>query len=187
MPVMDGYALLEELKKFPERQNVLVTSGYNDSQLSELYNLGALGFLSKPIDTEAVKELIYVSLLRKVDRWAPKYFDQNAIKMQKKISSLNSPEGASEINFGRGGYFFPTKSPPPPVGTVIHFSFAIADHVPIDLLTGTGIVRWIRPLDINNTQGTGYGVEIKHLTDSCRAPFCDWLYRRDFRAYIPSH
>jgi YesN/AraC family two-component response regulator len=60
MPDMNGLELLDSIKRYNEKQKVYIISSYK----SEDYNvkakqLGADGFLQKPIDFKILKELIF--------------------------------------------------------------------------------------------------------------------------------
>lgn len=59
MPEMDGLELLREIKLNDTKRKVYIISGFkNDSLVDKAKNLGAEGFLDKPIDFSVLKELI---------------------------------------------------------------------------------------------------------------------------------
>lgn len=51
MPIVDGFELIETLKKENSKQEVLVISAHSDSEtLLKIINLGVDGFILKPLD-----------------------------------------------------------------------------------------------------------------------------------------
>ncbi len=61
MPRMDGYALLERIKRRPELQTipvVMITSADDQLEINRCYTLGASGYVVKPIQYDAFQERI---------------------------------------------------------------------------------------------------------------------------------
>lgn len=55
MPVLDGWAVLESLREDPEAPPVLVISARHGLQYQErALELGAVGYMTKPVDLEAL-------------------------------------------------------------------------------------------------------------------------------------
>lgn len=59
MPVMDGYALLHELKKIDPAIPIIITSGYGDMEvISRIPRSEIAGFISKPYRFDKLRELL---------------------------------------------------------------------------------------------------------------------------------
>ncbi len=58
MPQMDGFALLERSKSLRPNLPFCLISGYSDKTASEVAAHGAIGYLSKPFSTEAIKHIL---------------------------------------------------------------------------------------------------------------------------------
>ena len=59
MPVMDGYALLHELKKINPAIPIIITSGYGDTEVgSRIPRNEIAGFISKPYRFDKLRELL---------------------------------------------------------------------------------------------------------------------------------
>jgi len=59
MPVMDGYQVLEEIKKADLPSMVIVVSGdVQPEAVERVKKLGAIEFLKKPIDRERTKQVL---------------------------------------------------------------------------------------------------------------------------------
>jgi CheY-like chemotaxis protein len=186
MPVLDGLGLLEKMKNSKtEMPKVLVTSGYTDTSLEMIYDLGALGFLAKPVGAAAVREAIARGLLRRADLWATPYRPGSVAKIQRRFSSVESAVRTREILFGEGGFCLSFKSQPPPVGTDIEFSLTIGDLNPVRAIEGLGAVRWSREIK-DDRRVHVVGIEIRSLSQDCRSKYCDWLVQQKFRIFIPA-
>ena len=58
MPQMDGFALLERSKPLRPNLPFCLVSGYSDKSATEVAAHGAIGYLSKPFSTEAIKQIL---------------------------------------------------------------------------------------------------------------------------------
>lgn len=61
MPVMDGIEMIEKIKELYPQQPILVTSAHNESEyLVKLINLGITHFITKPIQSDQILNVLYV-------------------------------------------------------------------------------------------------------------------------------
>jgi len=61
MPVMDGIEMIEKIKELYPQQPILVTSAHNESEyLVKLINLGVTHFITKPIQSDQILNVLYV-------------------------------------------------------------------------------------------------------------------------------
>ena len=74
MPLIDGFALIENIRQNDSEQNILVLSAHSESEkLLKLINMGIDGFLLKPVNMEiilyklsqACKEIVHKKELKK--------------------------------------------------------------------------------------------------------------------------
>ena len=57
MPIMDGRAAFEEIKKIDPKQKIFIISGYSQKEdLEEMLDKGAIGFLRKPFQVKEIVE-----------------------------------------------------------------------------------------------------------------------------------
>jgi CheY-like chemotaxis protein len=67
MPGMDGLELLGEIKqRFPDLPVMMVTAYGDDERRRRVSNLGAMDFLTKPVDFDRLKEQLRQLLGKKV-------------------------------------------------------------------------------------------------------------------------
>ncbi|QOP40375.1 response regulator [Sulfurimonas marina] len=60
MPLLDGFSLIENIRKEDSEQLILVLSGYSDNEnLLQLINMGIDGFLPKPVNIDVVMEKLH--------------------------------------------------------------------------------------------------------------------------------
>lgn len=65
MPVMDGFELIENLKKNPGLSHIpviVITTEGRDKYVEKAYKLGAVNYIKKPCRPEQVKQLILETL-----------------------------------------------------------------------------------------------------------------------------
>jgi CheY-like chemotaxis protein len=61
MPVMDGFEVLKEMKKYPELENIpvyVLTDNNNPNDHQKVKELGVVDYFTKPLDYESLKTLI---------------------------------------------------------------------------------------------------------------------------------
>lgn len=160
MPNSNGVDLLRMLRvRNVDEPKVLFVSGFSDYKIEELYHLGAEGYFPKPFSAETVRSAIRLTLVKRPERW--KWMGQTRTLPLLDTQTL----GQNDLRFGRGGFFLGLDSPLKiALNSEVEFSL---DYRPGLLLSGTGIIRWIRSgSDEGGPQGVG--VEILELSDFCR-------------------
>lgn len=160
MPNSNGVDLIRMLRvRNVDEPKLLFVSGFTDYRIEELYDLGAEGYFAKPFNSQAVRQAIRYTLLRRSERWKPS-------RQPRDLHNLDTKNcGQHDLRLGRGGFFLGLDaSPGVAIDTEIAFSL---DYKPGLPLVGAGIFRWIRSQD--TSQGPmGMGVEITELAESCR-------------------
>jgi CheY-like chemotaxis protein len=84
MPVLDGFAMVKEIKNINFFQRVAVISAYSDSdKLMEFINLGVDGFLQKPIKNDQLILMLY-KIVKQIDD------EKMALEFESKLIDLNT-------------------------------------------------------------------------------------------------
>jgi CheY-like chemotaxis protein len=185
MPVMTGQELIKALReKNPQHPKILAISGYTESSVEELLDIGCDGFFAKPFNSEAIKNAIKFSLLRRDDGWKTPPPKPIKTIIEKRFATFDKLTESKEVRFGRSGLYLFHKFDLPFQGEHVEFSIKIADHNPFRELAGVGTVRWVRDQDTNGLT-RGIGVEIVHLKPDSLPSYCAWLDKQNFKASVP--
>ncbi|PCI11685.1 MAG: DNA-binding response regulator [Flavobacteriaceae bacterium] len=98
MPVLDGIRVLQSLKKFKVKPNVVILSSYDDIRLvKEVLKLGAKGFLAKKCAAEQIVEAI------KTVSKGEQYFSE--FIQSKLLSSFDGGSGNESKDVNSGAFF----------------------------------------------------------------------------------
>ncbi len=186
MPGGSGLDLLKNLKAFNvEKPPVIFMTGYADAEPEQVYDLGAEGIFYKPFKQS---DLVAAALrLAKplAERWVePRAAGSTEIELKGHFPSVEAALAAHQLGVGRGGIFFAVSAPTSKSGEEVKFAFTFQAGS-FASLEGTGVVRWVRTTATDG-RPTGVGIEIVHLTDSCRAAYLALESRRTAVAFIPS-
>ncbi|MGE4131363.1 MAG: response regulator [Bdellovibrionales bacterium] len=186
MPVMDGVELLKRIRqRNSEKPCVLLTSGYSDHPVEDFYALGANGFLEKPVGASSIRDLISRGTLEREDLWKSPAKLAATSKLNVQVQSFGGLEKSPALKFGSGGFCLYQDRPILSPGVSIDFSIGFDSVNSFGPIEGAGIVQWVRP-DGTGERPAAIGVEIRYLTDACRAPVCQWIRQHQFPSFIPS-
>ena len=184
MPDGTGLELLDNVKSknlyFPE---VILTTGYADFSVEEIFEKGADGLFWKPFDTKAIIKEVENRLLSESELLSVEPSSAPSRQISLQIDSINEVGSTSKIKFARGGFYCSMEKDFPENGSLLNFEIAIEDSNPVSKLLGVGKVRWIR-----NERGAlplGIGVEVLYLESNCRKPYLDYIKSQNIKAYIP--
>ena len=175
MPVMDGIALLESLRRAEPRPRVILITGFSDLSLREAYEMGADAIVEKPINRDELLRAVEHSLAEPEELWRQSAPPGAAATLRVNFRSLAAALQEKRIAFGRRGFFIKSSAAlrEGPVDFAVEFA---TDR---QVLSGQGIVRW-------TARGEGQaGIEIVRLDDACRSWALDLLRQRPSVAYIP--
>lgn len=185
MPIMDGVALLKAIRARDARSpSVIVTSGYSDYPADELYQLGANGFLAKPVNSQVIKNILSRALLHKEDLWANKMKLETKSQLTKRYHSFEDMLKQGEIKFGNGGFFISQFDPIDMARQHIRFSINFDQKSFISKLEGVGTIQWIQKENLLNRK-KGMGIEFRYLEDQCRQKLSRWIESQNFIPFIP--
>jgi CheY-like chemotaxis protein len=159
MPVMDGIALLRQLKAAHfTKPSVIFISGFSDIEPRDAYDLGVEAMISKPVERKYLISVVSCILTPREDLWRLPPADKADAVLLANFESLSSALTRGLIAFGRGGF-------------CVYSTLQLAEG-PVDLLldfqadqhkvTGRGMVRWT---DFAEAQ---IGMEITHIDDANR-------------------
>ena len=94
MPLIDGFVLIQEIRKNDRKQTILVLSAHSQSEeLLKLINMGIDGFLLKPVDTDLVLQKLYQTSLEICNNTNHK----SAISFEQKLKRDKEPLSATEF------------------------------------------------------------------------------------------
>lgn len=185
MPNLSGQQLIKTLKiKNPKSPQVLALSGYSDSTIEELFNLGCDGFFSKPFNAVNIREAIQKSLVNKKILWNALPNMVSEISITKQFESFNELESSGEVRFGRSGLFLSHETQQFYPGETVAFKITITSQEPWGELSGNGKVYWVRHSSSKEFK-RGAGIEIVNIKPENLSSFCKWLDSKELIASIP--
>ncbi len=181
MPIMNGVELLKKIREVkPNSPCVFITSGYNDYPVDELFNLGANGFLPKPVSASSIRSLINKAFQANEERWKLPRHDDSAESIALEFASFSDMVHSKAIRFGNGGFTLRINRPNVFINSSVKFLFTFQNG-PIPSIEGMGVIRWVH----EKAGQSLVGIEIEHLTDPCRKQICTWLREQNFKTFIP--
>lgn len=176
MPVMDGIALLKEVKARGVRKPaVIFITGFSDVPLRDAFDMGVEAILEKPISREELLEIARRALAETDVLWREVPGTPPAMKMKLSFGSLATALQEKRIAFGRRGFCIDSAHDlcEGPVEFAVEFR---DDHL---VLSGQGVVRWTAP-----EEGKA-GIEIAYLDDACRTWVVNHVEQSEPLAFIP--
>lgn len=185
MPKMSGFSLLQKIReRDPVQPKVMMSSGFADYSLEDLYANGVDGFFSKPFASAFVRDCLNQSLLNPRERWAKPHGRVGLPIIEREFNSFKEASSAHDFALGRSGFFVGSQGEKLKIGDWVDFEIKFAQSIPFSTFTGSGIVQWTRP--VKGTNGPpGFGVEIQHLKEPTLGKYVDWLRTHSGIANIP--
>lgn len=186
MPGGTGIELLDRVKELrPDTPIVLLVTGFSELSTEEAHNKGAEALISKPFDMKTIHETIGRLLTPIEERWtiASDRIDVE-LKVELQFAGLKEAIESKVVRIGRGGIFVTTSEDQyPNINDTV--SFKIIFGAPKNLLSGNGVVRWVRTKNSPNFPA-GCGIEFTYLGDSERQLVLDFITSKQPKAFIPS-
>jgi len=176
MPVMDGVALLRQLKSaHSTKPSVIFISGFSDIEPREAFDLGVEAMLSKPIERKQLISAVARILTARDDLWRLLPALQPDAVLVATFASLASALRQGHFALGRGGFCIHSTLPlaEGPVELLLDFQ---DDH---RMVLGQGIVRWT---DLAEDQ---LGIEITYLDDASRPWILSLVEPLNSPSFIP--
>lgn len=184
MPQKDGKWMLGELRKVKRDVPFVFMSGFADLSAEEAYQMGADGFLGKPLPPEKLIELLE-KLSRPLNtRWSQAPAKSPGAHFAAQFSKESTSDSNIQIAFGRGGFRLCQDQKKLRVGDLISFNFGF-DGGEISNFEGVGLIVWKA-----DVAGAGilpsYGVELQYLKQEHVEPWIDFLKTKPMVPVIPS-
>lgn len=185
MPEMDGEEFLRTLHKRSDRiPVVLFFSEAAKLTLEDAYDLGAVAILRKPCPKKKILETLSQILVEPSNEFnfrPPRYEESREIELR--FVGFEHAQRASLFNIGRGGAFVKFEGQLPKIDSQIFFKIQFVSDE-LALLSGVGVVRWVRA---NDTKGfsKGFGMEFIFLDEPGRSQFKKILNKIEPRQFIP--
>lgn len=185
MPHMDGIVMLESIRKIhPFIPAIYFMTGYADLSLEEVYDLGASAIFGKPFNRNNLIQTILSSMLPKEKRWRQKPFEEPCIPIKGSFESFDDAAHKHQLAFGHGGFYVFMEEKFPGVSSKINFEFSFSKDPIMPLVSGHGIVRWVRGRK-ENKDLPGIGVEIIDVSDDGLKALIQKIEGSNTTSYIP--
>jgi CheY-like chemotaxis protein len=185
MPSGNGVELLRWIKQWsPHSPPFLFMTAFSDISADEALDLGATGFLTKPLDREEILALVADAVVPRETRWrspAPT-LGVRSIRFDGEFA-LESDEARDVVLFGSGGLFLGLDGDFPATHEIVSFDVPFGAE-PSDRLLGHGLVRWVRH-ERTLDRLAGIGVEIRGLASASYDRFLRHLVEAAPASYIP--
>jgi CheY-like chemotaxis protein len=176
MPVMDGIALLKNIKAGAHyRSSVMFISGFTDIEPRESYDLGVEAVMSKPVERKELIAVVTRVLAERDELWRlpPGSKAENVLEVV--FDSLDDALSQRLLAFGRGGFcILSTRQlSEGPISLLLDFQ---ADRRRVE---GHGVVRWTCQPEPE------VGVEITYIHDENRAWVLSLTSPNESLSFIP--
>lgn len=182
MPHGDGLFLLDHVMN--ERKGhppVVFISGFADIDEAAAMERGAAGYLHKPIDPQAIAELLRRVTLAPHERWSEPTDASSCKALRLTYPPYDKVKKQGRLSIGRGGFFAACDASVFDDGDHVAFDIDVGTS---DRLLGVGIVRWTRTGAV--TKGKpGCGIEILSMNDASQKFVQSVLETQPPRAFVP--
>jgi CheY-like chemotaxis protein len=181
MPNRDGKWFLNELRKLKKTAPPFIfMTGFSDLSPQDAFEMGADGFLAKPLNSHRLSEVISKVCKPMELRWCMK---PKVAAVESFTKSFESILDSKQIVAGRGGIFLETLETPLRVGDLINFDLSFSSG-PVRSLVGIGSIVWRRESGIENFSA-GYGIDFEYLSDASLPDWIKLLKSKDSIAFVP--
>jgi len=185
MPDGTGVELLKKIKEQnPVKPKVFFLTGFNIISLEEAYDLGVEAVFPKPVNFEALVEVVTHSLTPKKEVWKRKYErTEGCFNVELSLENSGKIGPSSTVNIGRGGMFLQINKFLPKIKEKVFFNiqFEDKDWPPIE---GEGLVRWVRENEDENLP-KGIGVEFSHFSENSLDHVLNLVNSLKTKSFIP--
>ncbi|MEO5971046.1 MAG: response regulator [Bdellovibrionia bacterium] len=185
MPQGTGIELLDNIKSYSLRNPaVIFITGFSDLALDETYDKGTCVVMNKPFDRKSLIASVERALLPYSEKFVtPMDVLETDLKVELKFEDNIAGNRANVLNIGQGGMFLASTTQTGKPNQRVSFRFENPGHG-IALLSGQGIIRWMRHTDSGDLK-RGMGIEIIFLEENCRTSVIALLESLQIKAYIP--
>lgn len=183
MPNKDGKWFLNELRKVQKSAPAFIfMTGFTDLSPQDAYDMGAEGFIAKPLNSDRLNALLAKVCRPLASRWIDK---PQSPPVQHFVVDTSASAGSSvRVALGRGGAFLSVDNMKHKVGDVVSFDLKLSEG-PIRHLEGLGTIVWRRENSEAGIPG-GYGIEFDYLAPSSLAEWLAYLGVKEIVSVIPT-
>jgi DNA-binding response OmpR family regulator len=184
MPNGDGKWLLGELRKTMKvAPPFLFMTGFADLPLQDAYEMGADGFLGKPLNHDKLTAMLAKVCRPIQSRWTERPTTAADKSISLNFSNLDIETMRRQLALGRGGMFLANNQVNAKLGSTIAFDIKF-DNGPLKRLEGIGTVVWKR--DQSEEDGlTAYGIDFTYISHGSLPNWLAFLAANEIVAVIP--
>jgi DNA-binding response OmpR family regulator len=185
MPDGNGVDLLDSVKSdSAEKPVLLFITGFSDVSVEEAYNRGAEAVFSKPVNIEALIEVIKDRLSPRDRAWSrdhPRL--DSSLDIEVEYEKSGTTFTGKTCNIARGGMFVSLNSNFPDIGDCLHFRIKFYNG---ELQTVEGVcqVRWVRHQS-ENDMPTGFGAEFLSIKEDTSGSLLQLINSLKTKTFIP--
>lgn len=180
MPQMNGLELLKKIRAELSREIVvLLTSGFHEFEISELFHLGVNGFFQKPVSSSSLREGMSRAVTPPQQRWstAPETCQYTIKETYTNHEQMLTDK---KLRWGKEGFSLELPNIPLLLGQHVEFCIDLTQEPALKQILGAGVVRWKTPAGHT-------GIMIDYLEDASRRTVCGWLKELTSTSTIPAN
>jgi len=180
----DGIELVEKVRDMLEpKPKIAIMSAYTDVLISDVYDRGAVAFVSKPTKSNNLVSMVRNALRKEETKWLSQIKHKESLLLTQDFESIEDALRLGLISYGKGGMFLQLSKDFPPedhhVDFNIEFSSGSLKH-----FAGQGIVKWKRSTS-SRLFYSGVGIEFVGFTSEMNGYFLHHLHANKPTAFIP--
>jgi hypothetical protein len=162
---------------------IAVMSAYTDVLISDVFDRGAVAFISKPHKSSYIIQTVKNALLSNETKWLDSKGPPDTATVEKHLESIEEALRLGLIGLGRGGMFLHMKEDFPIDEHPIKFNIDLKSNKP-SRLAGHGIVRWMRPKG-SRLFYSGVGIEFVGLSPESKEFVMSYTQSVQPTSFIP--
>ena len=184
MPNKDGRWFLSELRKTQKcTPPFIFMTGFADLAVHDAFEMGADGFLGKPIDSDKLAATLAKVCSPLETRWSEKPKDTPVQHIAKTFNDSVGAAVRSQVSLGRGGMFLAINLPNQKVGDLVSFDIRF-DGGTLRRLEGSGTIVWKRD-QLEGDLSAGCGIGFDYIAPSSLTAWLAFLGIKEIVAVIP--
>ncbi len=180
----DGIELVEKVRDMPNPKPVIaIMSAFTDVLISDVYERGAVAFISKPAKSNLLVNTVKKALTSDAEKWLDLSDRPNAAFIELSFDSAVDAVRLGLIGFGKGGLFLNLTSGFPFEEQPIRFKLDF-NTGSVKSFQGQGIVKWVRRTSSRYFY-QGAGIEFIGLNQESKAYVLNHNMANMPTSYIP--
>ncbi|MBC7530851.1 MAG: response regulator [Oligoflexus sp.] len=184
MPKRDGRWFLGELRKTQKcAPPFIFMTGFTDLTPQDAFEMGADGFLGKPVDSDRLRAVVSKVCKPIETRWEQKPDSPAKQIFVRNFDSIESEFTKTRISLGRGGMFLAADETPLRTGDLVEFKIHFKEG-PFRSLEGIGTIVWKRDSCLEPYL-SGYGIDFEFLTEESLPEWLNHLRSKEIVPFVP--